>query len=74
MKYQGSTSKVTNYPPVNQGREPDYSETSAGLGGRTMVDPSVRLGELKGEPLGSVAMETTMGKPRAYYPSKGGPK
>lgn len=73
MKYQGSTSKVTEYPNVNQGREPNYGNKSEGGGGQK-VDPSVRLGKLEGEPLGSVAMETTMGKPQAYYPSKGGPE
>lgn len=40
------------------------------------VDPSVRETdlELKGEPRGSVPMSTTMAKPAAYKPAKGGPK
>lgn len=40
------------------------------------VDPSVSSLDqyLTGEPRGSVPMEITMGKPRAYYPAKPGPK
>ena len=38
------------------------------------TDPSVRLGPLEGEPRGSVPMDVTIGKPRAYYPAKPGPK
>jgi hypothetical protein len=40
------------------------------------VDPSVRREdtENKGEPLGSVPMSVTMGKPQAYKPAKAGPK
>lgn len=40
------------------------------------VDPSVTSKdmELKGEPLGSVPMSRTMGKPQAYKPAKEGPK
>lgn len=40
------------------------------------TDPSVKQSdlELKGEPRGSVSMSTTMGKPEAYKPAKGGPK
>ena len=40
------------------------------------VDPSVRVTDLylKGEPLGSVPMSVTIGKPRANYPPKPGPK
>ena len=40
------------------------------------VDPSVKETDLyqKGEPRGSVPMSTTMQKPEAYKPSKGGPK
>jgi hypothetical protein len=36
------------------------------------VDPSVRREETenKGEPLGSVPMSVTMGKPQAYKPAK----
>ena len=40
------------------------------------VDPSVKETDmyLKGEPAGSVPMNVTIGKPRAYFPPKKGPK
>lgn len=40
------------------------------------VDPSVYATDLylEGEPRGSVPMDVTIGKPRAYYPAKSGPK
>lgn len=40
------------------------------------TDPSVSVLDMyqKGEPKGSVPMETTMGKPAAYYPATPGPK
>lgn len=40
------------------------------------TDPSVKVTDLylKGEPRGSVPMDVTIGKPRAYYPVKPGPK
>lgn len=52
--------------------EPDYGTGSDEQGGMK-VDPSVRLGALKGEPLGSVPLERTMQKPQAYIPKKGTP-
>lgn len=73
MKYstERQGTKAT-YPNVNQGREPDYSSGSDGQGGMK-VDPSVRLGPLKGEPLGCVPLERTMHKPQAYISKKGAP-
>jgi hypothetical protein len=42
----------------------------------TRTDPSVREDDLilRGEPRGSVPLETTLQKPRAYYPPTKGPK
>ena len=70
MRYSDSTTKVTTYPNVNQGKEPDYNSGSDKVGG-VKVDPSVRLGPLTGEPLGCVAIEKTMQKPQAYKQTKG---
>lgn len=74
MKYTNESSlgrrqaAALNKPEKMPGNAPN-SEVS----GAQRVDPSVRLGDLKGEPAGSVAMETTMGKPRAYQAKKGAP-
>ena len=35
------------------------------------VDPSVRLGDIKGAILGDVPMDVQMAKPQAYQPKKG---
>jgi len=51
-------------------REPDYS-TGSDEQNPMKVDPSVRLGELRGEPLGCVPMATTVAKPQAYKATKG---
>ena len=42
----------------------------------TKTDPSVHEQELvlRGEPRGSVPLERTLQKPRAYYPATKGPK
>lgn len=37
------------------------------------VDPSVRIGPLRGEQRGSVPMNVTIGKPQAYQAKKGTP-
>ena len=37
------------------------------------VDPSVRLGDIKGEIIGNVPMSVQMAKPQAYIPKKGSP-
>lgn len=73
MKYSTARdgTKAT-YPNVKQGREPDYGTGSDKVGGMP-VDPSVRLGPLKGEPLGCVPLERTMQKPMAYKPTKVNP-
>lgn len=73
MKYSTSRNGTkATYPNVNQGREPDYGSGSDKVGG-IPVDPSVRLGPLKGEPLGCVPLERTMQKPMAYKAKKGAP-
>jgi len=73
MKYSTARDGTrATYPNVNQGREPDYGTNSSEQGGQK-VDPSVRLGEMKGEPLGCVPLERTMRKPMAYQEKKGAP-
>lgn len=58
-------------------RHPDEAEDIALIKSMTVkTDPSVSEMDLykKGEPRGSVPMKTTMQKPAAYKPAKGGPK
>lgn len=52
-------------------REPNV--TSDIVSGARMVDPSVRLGPLKGEVNGNVPMSVQMAKPQAYQAKKGAP-
>lgn len=73
MKYttQANGGKA-NYPKVDLGRTPNIntgSDEQAGM----RVDPSVGLGELRGEPPGSVPLARTMQKPTAYKAKKGAP-
>lgn len=48
----------------------NYGGGSTEQGG-TKMDPSVRLGEFRGEPNGCVPMDVTMAKPQAYKACKG---
>lgn len=72
MKYTSSSSKVKNYPSVDKPEHVPDVMTDI-VEGAKKVDPSVRLGALRGEPNGSVPMEVTMRKPEAYK-AKAGPK
>lgn len=61
-----------NYPKVDQAHTSNIntgSDEQAGM----KVDPSVRLGELRGEPPGSVPLARTMQKPMAYRAKNGSP-
>lgn len=73
MKYSTARNGTkATYPNVNQGRDPDYG-TNSNEQVSMKVDPSVRLGPQKGEPLGCVPLERTMQKPQAYQAKKGAP-
>lgn len=50
---------------------PNTFDSGSDEQGGLKVDPSVRLGELRGEPNGCVPMATTMAKPQAYKASRG---
>ncbi len=71
MKY--TTSKSTATYPAVQKPEPQPNVISDIQQGDQKVDPSVRLGALRGEPLGAVPMSVTMAKPQAYKARKGPP-
>lgn len=73
MKYSTARNGTkATYPNVNQGKDPDYASGSDEQAGQK-VDSSVRLGALRGEPLGSVPLDRTMQKPQAYKATKGTP-
>lgn len=71
--------KYTNESSAGRARAASYGSERAPLGGSLTeqsppamkVDPSVRLGDLKGEILGNVPLATQMRKPAAYQGKKG---
>lgn len=50
---------------------PNTFDSGSDEQGGSKTDPSVRPGELRGEPNGCVPMATTMAKPLAYKAQKG---
>lgn len=71
MKYTDSSSKVAGYPAVQ--KPETQPNVMSDIEGGQKTDPSVRLGPLRGEPLGAVPMSVTMGKPQAYKAKRGPP-
>lgn len=70
MKYTTSKSTAT-YPAVQ--KPETQPNVISDIEGGQKTDPSVRLGPLRGEPLGAVPMSVTMGKPQAYKAKRGPP-
>lgn len=58
------TAATETMPDGGRGTEPPPAQR---------VDPSVRLGDIKGDILGNVPMSVQMAKPQAYIPKKGSP-
>lgn len=72
--------KYTNESSAGRARANSYGSERAPLGGSLTepapaqkVDPSVRLGDIKGEILGNVPLASQMRKPAAYQGKKGSP-
>lgn len=73
MKYSTARDGTkAKYPNVQQKPSIDYG-TGSDEQNAMKVDPSVRLGELLGEPLGCVPLERTMQKPMSYKAKRGAP-
>lgn len=70
--------KFTNESSVGRARAASYGSERAPLGGNLTepapaqkVDPSVRLGGLRGDLIGNVPLSSQMRKPAAYQAKKG---
>lgn len=74
MKYTNESTagaaRAASYNKLEQQPNPTSSIEPLGKG---QVDPSVRLGDIRGEINGNVPMSVQMAKPQAYQAKKGSP-